>query len=269
MPLRLLPLLFFGSVALLLVLTEHVGQRFYVSSDYDPQVLSRSLYFVVLGIGFARRRTWFFRFCLLVWPIQLFTVSAFALTMPADVDPGADADLVVYSTTEVALILVQIGLLVAMPICLLLPAARAGLAKGGAGGRFDDVILGLFVLVGITFAGLRGAEAERALAAAAATADDLAAEAMRAISIRDGTPADLASPRAAACRPARHAVAAATALGHAAATPEARAIARGVALRSSAEAWPKDRAFAGEHVLLEESALGSAPIEARSQADTT
>jgi hypothetical protein len=235
MPLRLLSLLFFGSVALLLVLTEHVGQRFYVSSDYDPQVLSRSLYFVVLGIGFACRRACFWWFCLLVWPIQLFTVGAFALTMPAGVDPGADADLVVYSTTEVALILVQAGLLVAMPICLLLPAARAGSSKSIAGGRFDHVILGLFVLVGITFVGLRGAEAERAVAAAAATAAGLAAEAMPAISIRDGTFADLASPWAAACRPAPHAVAAATAIGHAAATPEARATARDAAVPSTAK----------------------------------
>jgi len=235
MPLRLLPLLFFGSVALLLVLTEHVGQRFYVSSGYDPQVLSRSLYFVVLGIGFARRRTWFCRFCLLVWPIQLFTVSAFALTMPAGVDPGADADLVVYSTTEVALILVQVGLLVAMPICLVLPAARAGSPKSGAGGRFDDVILGLFLLVGITFVGLRGAETERVVAAAAAIADGLAAEATRAISIRDGTLADLASPRAAACQPAPHAFAAATAIGHGAGVSEAGIIARDAAVRSTAK----------------------------------
>src|SRR5918996_803901 len=236
MPLRLLSLLFFGSVALLLVLTEHVGQRFYASSDYDPQVLSRSLYFVVLGIGFARRRTWFCWFCLLVWPIQLFTVGAFALTMPAGVDLGTDSDLVVYSTTEVALILVQIGVLAAILACLVLPAARAGFSESAAGGLCDDVILCLFVLVGITFVGLRGAETERVVAVAAAIADALAAEATEASAglIQDGTLADLASPLAGACRPARHAFATAPAIGQATPAREAGTTAQDPAVRSAA-----------------------------------
>lgn len=193
MPLRLLPLLFFGSFALLMVLTEHVGQRLYASSDYDPQILSKSLYFVVIGIGFARRDSWFWRFCLLVWPIQLFTVSAFALTMSAGFDLGVDDDLVIYSTTEVALLLVQIGMLAATLVCLLLPATRAGFPANTPRRLFDDVVLGIFVVVGITFVGLRGAETERAVGAA--IADGLTAAATHASTVvRDRTLVDLAVP---------------------------------------------------------------------------
>jgi hypothetical protein len=267
MPLRLLPLLFFGSFALLWVLTEHVGQRLYAPSDYDPQVLSRSLYFVVIGIGFARRDIWFWWFCLLVWPIQVFTVSAFAATMPAGGNLGVDADLVAYSTTEVTLILLQIGMLAAMLVCLLLPSTRAAAAQSTPRPLFDDVVLCLFVLVGITFVGLRGAETERAVAIAAAIADALAAEPTDAPTTaltRGGTSEDLAVSLMAACRPARHVFAAIAAVGHATAMSEAGVIAREGAVRSAAKTWPNEREFEATYAAPGAAiALAFAPIEVR------
>jgi hypothetical protein len=88
LPFRRLPLLFFGTFAVLVALTAQIGQRVYDGLDYDPHLFTVIGYFCVVGIGLARSQRWAWWVGVLLWPFQLFTITVFVVTMSIGLPSG-------------------------------------------------------------------------------------------------------------------------------------------------------------------------------------